>query len=330
MIAVRKFVLVNSSPQTSTQTPANDLIQPFQVERFGLRGRLVRLGAAADDILNRHAYPEPVAVMLGQMMAVAAILAGALKYDGVFTLQTQGNGPIRLMVADITSSGDVRAYAQYDAEKLAALAAAAPDGVVGDSVPHLLGSGYLAFTVDQGPDTERYQGIVDLDGATLADCLHHYFRQSEQIDAAIKVAVARQPAGAGATAEPRGGWQVGGLMVQRLPKAQSVDEEEREEGWREAVILMGSATNHELLDPALHPDALLYRLFHEPGVRVYKPMALRSACRCSNARVSVMLKSFPKEEIESMKVDDKVVVTCEFCRRAYTYDQNEIDSLYAS
>lgn len=322
-------MLVNSSPQTSTKTPTNDLIQPFQVENFGLRGRLVRLGAAADDILTRHAYPEPVAVMLGQMMAVAAILAGALKYDGVFTLQTQGNGPIRLMVADITSNGDVRAYAQYDAEKLAALTATMPDGVVGDSVPHLLGSGYLAFTVDQGPDTERYQGIVDLDGATLADCLHHYFRQSEQIDAAIKVAVARQPAGAGATAEPRNGWQVAALMVQRLPKAHTVDEEEREEGWREAVILMGSATNHELLDPALHPDALLYRLFHEPGVRVYKPMALRSACRCTSERVSVMLKSFPKEEIESMKVDDRVVVTCEFCRSTYTYDQNEIDSLYA-
>jgi molecular chaperone Hsp33 len=320
---------VNPSPQTSAKTPANDLIQPFQVERFGLRGRLVRLGAAADDILTRHAYPEPVAIMLGQMMAVAAILAGALKYDGVFTLQTQGNGPIRLMVADITSTGDMRAYAQYDAEKLAALAATMPDGVLNDSVPHLLGSGYLAFTVDQGPDTERYQGIVDLDGATLADCLHHYFRQSEQIDAAIKVAVTHQPSGAGATAELRSRWQVGALMVQRLPKAHALDEEEREEGWREAVILMGSATNQELLDPALHPDALLYRLFHEPGVRVYKPMVLRSACRCSSERVSVMLKSFPKEEIESMKVDDKVVVTCEFCRRTYTYDQHEIDSLYA-
>jgi molecular chaperone Hsp33 len=316
---------VNPSPKL----PANDLIQPFQVERYGLRGRLVRLGNAAEDILTRHAYPEPVAVMLGQVMAVAAILAGALKYDGVFTLQTQGDGPIRLMVADITSGGDMRAYAQYDAERLAALTAAAPDGAVGDSVPHLLGTGYLAFTVDQGPDTERYQGIVDLDGATLADCLHHYFRQSEQIDAAIKVAVARQSNGADAGADHSGRWQVAALMVQRLPKAHALDAEEQEEGWREAVVLMGSATNRELLDPTLHPDALLSRLFHEPGVRVYTPMMLRSACRCSSERVSVMLRSFPKEEIESMKVDDRVVVTCEFCRRAYTYDQHEIDELYA-
>lgn len=311
-----------NSPAT---VPANDLIQPFQVERYGLRGRLVRFGSAADDILNRHAYPEPVAVMLGQMMAVAAILAGALKYDGVFTVQAQGNGPIQLMVADVTSTGDVRAYAQYDADRLAALVAAAPDGAVGDSVPHLLGAGYLAFTVDQGPDTERYQGIVELTGATLADCLHHYFRQSEQIDAAIKVAVAHHPPGADHV-----GWQIGALMVQRLPKGSALHQEEREEGWREAVVLMGSATNRELLDPGLHPDALLYRLFHEPGVRVYKPLSLQSACRCSRDRVSTMLRSFPKTEIQSMVDEGKVVVTCEFCRRVYSFDRVEIDRLYAS
>lgn len=316
---------MNQSPVA----PANDLIQPFQVERYGLRGRLVRLGAAADDILNRHAYPEPVAVMLGQMMAVAAIMAGALKYDGIFTLQTQSNGPIRLMVADITSDGAMRAYAQYDSDRIAGLIAAAPDGLVGDSVPHLLGAGYLAFTVDQGPDTERYQGIVDLDGATLADCLHHYFRQSEQIDAAIKVAVSRRLAPGVATAAERPHWQIGALMVQRLPKDRAQDDEDHEEGWREAVILMGSATNRELLDETLHPDALLYRLFHEPGVRVYKPKLLKAACRCSAERVSMLLRSFPKAEIASMKIDDKVVVTCEFCGRGYSYTDQEIDALFA-
>ena len=308
--------------------PANDLIQPFQVERYGLRGRLVRLGAAADEILNRHDYPEPVAIMLGQMMAVAAIVAGALKYDGIFTMQTQSDGPIRLMVADITSGGDMRAYAQYDTDRLAAAIAAMPDGGIGDSVPHLLGAGHLAFTVDQGPDTERYQGIVDLYGATLAECLHYYFRQSEQIEAAIKVAVSRLPVAVGASAARLNRWQVGGLMVQRLPKDRGQDDEDHEEGWREAVILMGSATNRELLDATLHPDALLYRLFHELGVRVYKPMILRAACRCSADRVSIMLRSFPKTEIESMKVDDKIIVTCEFCGRGYTYTENDIDKLF--
>lgn len=310
----------------TASTPANDVIQPFQVERYGLRGRLVRLGGAADDILKRHDYPKPVAVMLGQLMAVTAILAGALKYEGVFTVQTQGDGPIRLMVADVTSAGEMRAYAQYDAARLEALADPSSGGT-GASVPHLLGSGHLAFTVDQGPDTERYQGIVELNGATLADCLHHYFRQSEQIDAAIKIAVTEHPETGEASG---GGWQIGALMVQRLPKASGLAAEQSEEGWREAVVLMGSATNRELLDPGLHPDTLLFRLFHEPGVRVYKPLALRSACRCSSDRVSVMLRSFPKEEIESMNVAGEVVVTCEFCRRTYRFNQSEIDGLYAS
>lgn len=313
---------------TEVSAALGDLIQPFQVVRHGLRGRLVRLGAVADDVLGRHGYPQPVARMLGQMMAVAATLAGALKYDGVFTLQMQGDGPIRLMVADITSNGDVRAYAQFDAERLDKLIAAAPGGDVGDSVPQLLGAGYLAFTVDQGPDTERYQGIVELDGATLAECVHHYFRQSEQIEAAIKVAVSHNAAGA---------WRVGALMIQRLPKAggtgegeaQLLSEEEHEEGWREAVVLMGSATSAELTDASLPPNDLLYRLFHEPGVRVYKPIHLESACRCSHDRVAAMLRSFPKDEIESMMVEGRVEVTCEFCRRSYRFDQAMLDSLFA-
>lgn len=317
-----------------TESPsAGDLIQPFQVERYGLRGRLVRLGAVADDVLGRHDYPEPVAVMLGQMMAVAASLAGALKYDGVFTLQTQGNGPIRLMVADVTSNGNMRAYAQFDATQVAQLEAMGTGGV---SVPQWLGAGHLAFTVDQGPDTERYQGIVDLHGMTLAECVHHYFRQSEQIEAALKIAVEHDPA-----AEKGTGWRIGALMMQRVPgqggidddglpmPASQFDEEEREEGWREAVILMGSATSAELTSDEIGPNSLLYRLFHEPGVRVYKTMPLQSACRCSEGRVSTMLRSFPKDEVAEMKVDGVVEVKCEFCGRDYRYDQTALDRLFA-
>jgi molecular chaperone Hsp33 len=320
-----------------TTPSVGDLIQPFQVERYGLRGRLVRLGPVADDILGRHDYPEPVAVMLGQMMAVAASLAGALKYDGVFTLQTQGNGPIRLMVADVTSAGDMRAYAQFDAKEVADLQAT---GQARDSVPQWLGVGHLAFTVDQGPDTERYQGVVDLFGMTLAECVHHYFRQSEQIEAALKVAVEHDPNAARGT-----GWRVGALMMQRLPKLgghdedgeqrsanltpDSFDEIEREESWREAVILMGSATSAELTSDELGPNSLLYRLFHEPGVRVFKAMPLQSACRCSRDRVAAMLRAFPKEEVAEMQVDGKVEVKCEFCGRDYRFDQAALDRLFA-
>src|SRR5579862_5249617 len=186
--------------------PADDLVQPFQIEPFALRGRLVRLGPLIDEILTRHAYPEPAAVMLGEAIALAVALAGALKYEGVFTLQTKGDGPIRMMVADITTAGAVRGYAQVDFARLAET----PHAVA--SVPRFLGAGYLALTVDQGEHTDRYQGIVELQGASLAECVHHYFRQSEQVEAGLKVAVTRV---AGADGTPR--WRAGCLMIERLP-----------------------------------------------------------------------------------------------------------------
>src|SRR5215468_639260 len=219
-----------------------DQVQPFQIERGGTRGRLVRLGPLIDTVLAQHDYPEPVALLLAEMLSLAAALASALKFDGVFTLQTKGDGPVRLMVADVTSGGDVRGYAQFDAARLAALTAGAGAGL---SVPRLLGAGHLAFTVDQGEHTERYQGIVELTGATLVECIHHYFRQSEQLEAGIKLAVAADR-----------GWHAGVLMLQRLPgegleEAEDADLESADDGWRRALALMASATSAELTDPRL-------------------------------------------------------------------------------
>src|SRR6516162_329899 len=186
----------------------DDLVQPFRIDPFALRGRLVRLGPTIDRILSPHAYPEPVAAMLGEAITLAVVLAGALKYDGIFTLQTKGDGPIRLIVADVSTSGALRGYAQYDEAKLEnALSGARMTAML--SVPRLLGSGYIAFTVDQGEDTDRYQGIVELAGTTLAECAQHYFRQSEQIQAGIKLSVGR--------AGHHGAWRAGGLMLQRVP-----------------------------------------------------------------------------------------------------------------
>jgi molecular chaperone Hsp33 len=299
----------------------DDLIQPFQIENFGVRGRLVRLGPLVDTILGKHDYPEPVAALLGELLALAATLSGAIKFDGVFSVQTKGNGPIRFMVVDITTTGEMRGYAQYDKAKIAAL-----DKRVGDSVQKLLGKGYLAFTVDQGPDTERYQGIVELNGATLAECAHNYFRQSEQMDAAVKLAVGRVDGEA---------WRAAGMMVQRLPEeaprrrlSGEAGAEEDEEAWRRAVIMMGASTTGELLDPSLHPHRLLYRLFHEDGVRVYGPVELTAGCRCSIERVERTLRSFPRDEIADMKIDGKVVVTCEFCSTDYVFDDAALDALY--
>jgi molecular chaperone Hsp33 len=300
----------------------DDLVQPFQIDPFRLRGRLVRLGPLLDEILTRHAYPEPVAVMLGEAIALAVALAGALKYDGVFTLQTKGDGPIRLLVADVTTAGAVRGYAQFDAAKLAKALAA---GEVAHSVPRLLGAGYLAFTVDQGEHAERYQGIVELQGASLADCTHHYFRQSEQVEAGLKVAVARVPdEGSG-----KSSWRGGSLMIQRLPpEGQAAAQEAAEDGWRRAMILMSSCTAQELVDPALAPEALLLRLFHEDGVRVYRRHELIAKCRCSRERVETVLRMLPPDELGTLTTEDgDVVVTCEFCSTRYRFDDAEVHAL---
>lgn len=296
----------------------DDLVQPFQIEPFALRGRLVRLGPAIDSILTRHAYPEPVAIMLGEAITLAVALAGALKYDGVFTLQTKGDGPIKLMVADVTTAGALRGYAQFDAARLDAVAAA-----TGAPVPRLLGAGYLALTVDQGEHTERYQGIVELQGATLADCVHHYFRQSEQVEAALKVAVARVGDAAGTER-----WRAGALMIQRLPReAFTLERETEDDAWRRAAIFMSSSTSAELVDPDLPPDRLLFRLFHEDGVRAHHPHPLEARCRCSRQRVETVLRALTPEEIADMKVDDKITVTCEFCSAVYDFDAEALDAL---
>jgi len=305
------------------RAPADDLVQPFEIEPFGVRGRLVRLGPMLDVILKRHEYPPAVATMLGQAIALAVALASALKYDGVFTLQTKGDGPIRLLVADVTTGGAVRGYAQYDAARLQQAIAG---GAVAGSVPRLLGAGYLAFTVDQGEATERYQGIVALEGPTLAQCIHHYFRQSEQIATGIKVAVEQGSDGA---------WRGGSLMVQRLSVEErqllAADRETIEDGWRRALMLMGSSTSAELTDPALGPEALLYRLFHEDGVRVFRRHPVRAECRCSRERIDRVLRSLPSEERATLgEADGSVTVTCEFCNQAYRFDAAAVAAIAAA
>ena len=302
-------------------TGPDDLVQPFRIDPFALRGRLVRLGPAIDRILSQHAYPEPVAAILGEAITLAVVLAGALKYDGVFTLQTKGDGPIRLMVADVSTSGALRGYAQYDAAKLEA---ALTDATVAAlSVPRLLGSGYIAFTVDQGEDTDRYQGIVELAGATLAECAQHYFRQSEQIQAGIKLSVGR----AGA----RGTWRAGGLMLQRVPPegGYGVIADDVEDGWRRTMVLMSSATAEELVDAQLAPEDLLFRLFHEDGVRVFSIHGIAARCRCSRERIERILRAMPASDIRDLASDKEVAVTCEFCSTSYTFPQSEIAAMEA-
>ncbi len=297
-----------------------DLVQPFLLESSGIRGDLVRLGTAAEHIVTRHAYPDPIARLLVEMLTLTAMLSSMMKYDGVFSLQTSGDGPVRLMVSDITSQGHLRGYAGFDAERLAAVA----EGEEG--VAELIGRGHLAYTVDQGPDMERYQGIVALSGATLADCLQHYFFQSEQIQTGLMVA-------SGKAVDARGTiWRAAGLILQRLPEeaGQAAVVAPDEDAWRRAMVLQASCTEAELLDPALPVNDLLFRLFHEEGVRVFRRRPLAARCRCARDRLEETLRALPRAEIEDLKVDGEVIVTCEYCNRRYRFDEAALARVYAS
>lgn len=310
----------------------DNLVQPFQLEKIAARGRTVRLGKVVEDVLGNHDYPEPVASLLGELLALAALISGALKFDGVFSVQAKGDGPVGTLVVDITTDGKMRGYAQFDDERLRAVVGKEdPVDWRTSPVPRLLGSGHLAFTVDQGPDTERFQGIVELTGARLAESAHNYIRQSEQLDAVVLLAAGRVPVESAESA-----WRAGGVMIQRLPnKGRSLlsgeaRDDDDEDDWVSAVAFMSSTREEELLDAALHPHELLYRLFHEDGVRVFEPNPLVMFCRCTQDKVVGMLRSFPRTEIEQMTVDDMVIVTCEFCGLDYNFAPMDLDGIYAS
>lgn len=293
----------------------DDLLQPFQLDRLGVRGHLVRLGPALDRVVKRHRYPDTVSTLLGELLALAGLLAGGLKSDGVFSLQTKSEGPVTMMVADVETPGRLRAYARFDERRLDEVAAAAARGRL--SLPRLLGPGHLAFTIDQGADTECYQGVVSLEGATLAACAHSYFNQSEQLDTGIRLAAGNVAAGAG---RPR--WRAGGIMVQRMPDHGSgqgrslIESETTSADWREALALTGMLSDDDLLDPTASVERLLYRVFHDHEPRVFRQLGLQAGCRCSRRRVRTVLASFPRAEVEAMVVDGVITVTCEFCSRS--------------
>jgi molecular chaperone Hsp33 len=314
-----------SDPQKSDW----DQVLPFQLDALGVRGRLVRLGPSLDAVIERHGYPLAVARPLAEAMVLCATLASSLKYDGIFTLQISGDGPIRLLVTDLTTDGALRGYAQFDSWKLAIAlgggAGEAPEGYV----PKLFGHGRLSFTVDQGQHTERYQGIVPLEGSTLADCAHTYFRQSEQLPTGLKVAAERIVDGSTVH------WRAASLMVQQMPEfhAGRIDEdrEQREDDWRKAVILMASATEAEMLDPALPGTTLLHRLFHAETPRVFTRRPFVARCRCSRERIDRVLRSIKRQELDDLRdASGRVVVKCEFCSTEYVYDDRDLDRIYAS
>ncbi|MFA6279754.1 MAG: Hsp33 family molecular chaperone HslO [Bdellovibrionales bacterium] len=290
-----------------------DAVLPFQLEGSALRGRFVRLGGSIDTILRQHDYPLPVARLLAEMTALAAALGTAMKYEGVFTIQTKTDGAVRMMVADVTSDGAVRAYAQFD-EAAVAEASAKEGG-------SLLGRGHLVLTLDQKLGEERYQGVVQVEGDDLTQAFQLYFKQSEQIPTGLVVAAHRDEAGV---------WQAGCLMIQRMPRegglaVMPATDTAIEDDWLRAMALMQTCSPDELTDPSLAAPDLLFRLFHEEGVRVYEPLALRHECRCSRDKIAGVLEGMPPDELKAMAQDEgHIAATCQFCSKTYRFGVDEL------
>jgi molecular chaperone Hsp33 len=332
-----------TGPDVTSRAPAedaaDDMILPFEVAPLDLRGRVVRLGPALDDILTRHDYPATVSKLLGEAIVLTVLLGSALKFEGRFILQTKTDGPVRMLVVDYRSPGLVRACAQFDAARVG-------DGdAQSKTAGELMGHGHLAMTIDQGQDMSRYQGLVALAGGSLEDAAHEYFLRSEQIPTRVRLAVAEElragPDG------PRHRWRAGGMLLQFLPKSPErmrgpdldpgdappgVTAPEADEGaswddaWIEGQALIASLEDIELIDPDLSSERLLYRLFHEHGVRVFNASDVQAKCSCSRDSVTDMLKSFSQDDRDHMVQDGVISVTCEFCNTNYVFAPAEVDA----
>jgi len=308
-----------------------DAVRPFAVEALDVRGRAVALGPVLEKILDRHDYPEPVSRLLAEAIVLTGLLGTSLKFDGRFTLQTQTQGPVSMLVVDFASPDAIRACASYDKERVDALME------TGKATPEaLLGTGHLAMTIDQGRHMQRYQGLVELDGISLEEVARRYFERSEQIPTDVRLGVAelftRQEGEA-----PVRTWTAGGILVQFLPESPErmrqpdIDpgdapagtephELDEDDAWVEARALVDTVKDVELTDPEVSVEMLLFRLFHERGVRLFEPQPLADKCRCSREKIEGVLAGFSDAEIEEMTVDGKIVVTCEFCSTQYEFD----------
>lgn len=322
-----------TSPPASPDRPrADDFVLPFSIEGLEVRGRVVRLGPLVDTILARHNYPAPVSRLLGEAVALALLLGASLKFEGRFILQIQSDGPISMMVVDYATPDKVRACAKFDADAIAA------NQSLWSAPVRLLGKGHLAMTVDQGAQASRYQGVVPLEGGSLAEVADVYFRQSEQIPTFIKLAVAESFS---AESGERGlHWRAGGLLIQHLPAEggvqhrdlppgdapaeAAVQQDEEADQWTEARLIAETIEDDELTDPTISAERLLYRLFHERGVRVFSAQGVHEECRCTRERISGILNQFSAEDVQDMTTDDgAIVVTCEFCSAEYRFDPEQ-------
>ena len=297
----------------AASAPADDLAAAFQIEGWPVRGRIVRLGQTIDTILSAHAYPEPVAALLGEACALAAMVGSSLKFEGRLIVQAQGDGPVRYVVADYGTDGQMRGYCRFDEAEVAA----ASQGFARPGARSLLGQGVFVMTLDRGPDFERTQGITPIEGESLSLAAEHYFQQSEQIPTRVRLAV-------GSVVTDEGvGWRAGGALIQLIAGDEARGS--TEEAWDRSRALFQTLADDELLDPTITPEILLFRLFHEDGVRLEDARTLVAQCRCSRDRIASVLTSFdPAERADMVEADGKIRVTCEYCATVYELEPEEV------
>ena len=318
--------------EATVELPADNFVLPFAVKSLGVRGRVIRLGDVANEIVHRHSYPAPVSALLAEAVALTAMLGSALKFEGKFILQANTDGAVNMLVSDFSTPGKVRGYAQFDAGRVATLERSH------DVSPQaLLGTGHLAMTIDQGRHMDRYQGIVPLDGNDLRDAAHKYFQQSEQIPTRLRISSGPLMTRG---ADLPDNWRAGAIMVQHLPDDGGIsamalssgdapdDAQEQvveDDNWVKARLILDTVEDHEILDPTLTPAELIYRLYHEDGITVFPVVKVRDECSCSRERIETVLRSFSDEERDEMSEDGQILVTCEFCSTRYAFDVGEIE-----
>ena len=319
---------------TTAKIAWDDTILPFQLDRSDIRGRVARLDSALNQILSQHDYPAPVQALVADAALLTALIGQAIKLRWKLSLQIRGDGPIRLIATDYFAPGEdgtpaeIRAYASFDENALPA--------TIGNPFP-LLGKGFFAVLIDQGPGTEPYQGVTPLVGSSIADCAATYFAQSEQLPTqfALAAALSTEP---GQEAE----WRAGGVMLQMMPKAspfvatppetedgllsnQDLLAEEDGENWNRAVMHLETVELSELIGPFVSPEQLLVRLFHEETPRVFDTQSIRFGCTCGPEKVVQTMSIYSAKDIEKMtNQDGKVTADCQFCGAHYEFNPEKL------
>ena len=296
----------------------NDKCISFNLDNNAFRGRIVRMDNVLKEVFANWVYPDNIASAVAETTALGVLLASLMKFEGLFTLQLQGNGPLSVLVTDVTSAGKVRSCAKYDAKEIEkAQELRKTEGEI-EPTPHWLGQGSLIFTIDQGKQTDLYQGVVDLQGKNLEECALRYFKYSEQIDTHLRLYVQKS----------EDGWKSAGILIQKMPTIGGTENndsaEDLTEVWNEDKILTDSLKSEEIFDNTLSLEDILFRLFHEHQVRVVKENEYSFGCRCSRDKLLNTLSAMKEDDINHMVENGKITATCNFCGQTYIFDKGEL------